>query len=75
MVKNKIRMTAHEVMQDLRERGFSISQKSFNTFVENGTFPFVKILSVGDTGRRTYMILRRDYESWLNGFLAEGVSN
>lgn len=32
--------------------------------IASGVFPFGSILSVGETGRRSILILRCDYEKW-----------
>lgn len=60
------RMTMNEVMSDMRSCGFSISQKTLSDGMVAGVFPFGTLLSTGQTGRRTFMILRRDYETWKN---------
>lgn len=60
------RMTMIEVMNDMRDCGFPISQKTLSDGMVAGVFPFGTLLSTGKTGRRTFMILRRDYETWKN---------
>lgn len=62
-------MTIADVMADMRGRGFSISQKTFNLAVERGEFPFVRVLSTGATGRKTLLIFRKDYEAWADDYL------
>lgn len=66
----KPKMTINEVLSEMRDSGFKISQKTFYEGVDNGIFPFVHILSVGEAGRRSVLILRKEYESWANEFLA-----
>ena len=63
---NRFHMSVNEVMTDMRRHGFPISPKKFNLMVDAGLLPFVQILAVSDGGRRTQIILRRDYESWRN---------
>lgn len=63
-------MTIKEVADDLRSRGMGMAYKTITTNIENGTFPFGRILNTGETGRRTFMILRRDYEAWADEYLA-----
>ena len=60
------RMTLNEVMADMRSCGYSISQKTLSDGMAAGAFPFGKLLSTGETGRRTFIILRREYEIWKN---------
>lgn len=66
MAKCAVRMTMNEVMSDMRSCGFSISQKTLSDGMVAGVFPFGTLLSTGQTGRRMFMILRRDYETWKN---------
>lgn len=66
MAKGGERMTMNEVMDDMRVCGFPISQKTLSDGMVAGVFPFGTLLSTGQTGRRTFMILRRDYETWKN---------
>jgi hypothetical protein len=66
MAKCAARMTMIEVMNDMRDCGFHISQKTLSDGMVAGVFPFGTLLSTGKTGRRTFMILRRDYEIWKN---------
>lgn len=61
---DRLHMNVNEVMADMRNYGFRISPKKFNQMVDSGLLPFVKILSISPNGRRTQIILRRDYESW-----------
>lgn len=61
---NRVHMNVNEVMEDMREHGFPISPKKFNQMVDAGLLPFVNILRISPNGRRTQIILRKDYESW-----------
>jgi hypothetical protein len=63
---DKINMNVKEVMADMRQNGMKISQKKFNLMVDAGLLPFVKVLAIGECGKRTQVIRRRDYEAWRN---------
>lgn len=60
----KPRMTIKEVADDMRSRGMGLAYKTITDNIENGTFPFGTVIGTGETGRRTFLILRRDYEDW-----------
>lgn len=66
MAKFPERITMMEIMADMRSCGYSISQKRLSDGMAAGVFPFGTLVSTGETGRRTFQILRRDYESWKN---------
>ena len=65
----KPNMTMTEVMHDMRRRGFGISQISFGKALDQGAFPFVRVLDTGETGRKTLLIFRKDYEAWADEYL------
>lgn len=60
------RMTIKEVADDMRSRGMGMAYKTITDNIANGTFPFGTVINTGETGRRTFLILRRDYEAWAN---------
>jgi hypothetical protein len=64
MARLSNRMTMIAVMADMRACGYPISQKTLSDGMAEGVFPFGTLLSTGTTGRRTFMILRKDYENW-----------
>lgn len=64
------RMTINEVMNDMRRRGMGMTQRTIGDNIEAGVFPFGRVLTTGETGRRTFLILRRDYEAWADKYLA-----
>lgn len=64
------RMTIKEVADDMRRRGMGMAYKTIAANIENGTFPFGTVVSTGETGRRTFVILRRNYEDWADKYLA-----
>lgn len=60
----KEHMNVNEVMNDMREHGLRMSPEKFNLMVDAGMLPFVKVLRISPNGRRTQVILRKDYEDW-----------
>lgn len=63
------RMTVHQVMSDMRSRGIPIGQQSLIGGIERGAFPFGRVISVGETGRRTLLIPAASYYSWADEHL------
>ncbi len=61
------RMTILEVCEDLRRRGSGMTQRTVSNGIVSGALPFGKLIATGGTGRRTFLILRRDYEAWIAG--------
>ena len=55
-----------EIMAAMRSCGYSISQTRLSDGMAAGVSPFGTLVSTGETGRRTFQILRSDYESWKN---------
>ncbi len=66
---DKLTMTVNETMDDMRRNGIRMSPKKFNFMVDSGMFPFVKIVRVNTTGRRTQLIMRQEYQNWLKSVL------
>lgn len=64
------RMTIKEVADDMRARGMGMTYKTITDNIASGVFPFGTVLNTGETGRRTFLILRRDYEAWADKSLA-----
>ena len=58
------RMTVAQVIHDMRTRGIPIGQKNLVCGIESGAFPFGRVISVGETGRRTLLITASSYYSW-----------
>lgn len=58
------RMTMTEVMKDMKRRGLPLTSKTLSNCLKNGYFPFARILNTGSSGRTTFLIFRKDYESW-----------
>jgi hypothetical protein len=63
------RMTLKDVADDMRSRGCGLALHTIADRIEDGTFPFGKITSTGNSGRRTFLIFRKDYESWAAEYL------
>ena len=63
------RMTVNELLTDMRNRDFNISQKTLYEGIEAGIFPFVRVLGISTTGRRNLLIMRRDYNEWAEKYL------
>lgn len=57
-------MTIKEVYDDLREHGFKTSFRRLSDGIASGLYPFGSVLNIGETGKRTFQILRVDYENW-----------
>ena len=70
----KVRMTLHDVCEDMRSRGFKIKENTLSDSIAAGAFPFATLINTGKTGRRTYMILRHVYEAWANEYLGPVIS-
>lgn len=62
-------MTLREVYYDLRKYGFRTSLQSLSDGIVSGLYPFGSVLNVGETGKRTFQILRVDYENWKDRFV------
>lgn len=61
-------MTLREVQLDLRERGIQKSAAAISKGIKSGLFPFGTVVSIGDTGRTTFNIFRKDYEQWADTY-------
>ena len=62
-------MTLREVYEDLRNTGFRISPEKLSDGIVSGLYPFGTLLNTGETGKRTFQILRIDYENWKNKYI------
>jgi len=60
----KPRMTIPEVCDDMRRRGMSLGHKTLSDGIVSGLFPFGQLIGLTPTGRRSFMILRKNYETW-----------
>ena len=67
----KPRMSVNDVLAEMRQRGMPIGQGTLSDGIADGTFPFGKVISTGKAGRRTFLILRRDFEKWAEDYLGD----
>lgn len=58
------KMSLLDVCKDLRSRGMGATQRTVADGIVQGVFPFGRVLSVSPNGRRTFLILGREYERW-----------
>lgn len=63
------RMTLEEVCADMRTHGMSINNQTLSDGIAAGAFKFGTVISVGPTGKRNIVIMRRDYEKWSEEYL------
>ena len=62
-------MTLAQVYHELREAGIKSSPQRIAAGIESGALPFGEVSFVGDTGRRSFLIWRVDFEAWLESKL------
>lgn len=65
----KPRMTLDDVLADMRSHGMPMEKGVLSRCLKDGIFPFAHILSVGPTGRTSFLIMRRDYNEWAREYL------
>lgn len=63
------RMTIEEVCADMRMHGMSINNQTLSDGIAAGAFKFGTVVSVGQSGKRNIIIMRRDYERWSEEYL------
>lgn len=63
------RMTIDEVCADMRAHGMSITNQTVSDAIAAGAFKFGTVVSVGPTGKRNIIIMRKDYEAWAAEYL------
>ena len=71
-------MTLSEVVQDLRAIGMKTNATVIADGIEEGIYPFGRILGVGASGRRHIQIFRNDFERWKSAVLlgdGKGMDN
>jgi hypothetical protein len=68
MGKPRPKMTINEVIGDMRERGFKISQQRFTQCAHQGVFPFVTLIQTSED-RQSFLIFRKNYEAWADEYL------
>lgn len=69
----KLRMTLEDVAQEMRRMGCPIGKIALADGMISGVFPFGKVLSIGPTGRRSFLILRADFNTWAEKNLGGGT--
>lgn len=70
-MKNQITMTATEVAQTLRQYGMHCSVNTIADGIADGRYPFGRIVSAGESGRRRVEIFRVHFYKWLQEMTAE----
>ena len=65
MQKPKLTMTLMDVYYAMREAGIPSSPTKISAGIACGAYPFGRVVSTGQTGRRTTEIFRVDFEAWL----------
>ena len=68
-MNKKPRMTLDDVANDMRAHGMAIEKGILSQCLKEKIFPFAHIVSVGETGRTTFLIMRKDYEEWARDYL------
>lgn len=63
------RMTVKQVMDDMKIRGLPMTYKTVTECLKSGVLPFGHVLNEGGSGRTTFLIFRKDYETWANEYL------
>ena len=66
MAEQKLTMTVTEVYHAMREAGIRSSPTRISAGIASGAYPFGRIVSVGETGRKTLEIFRVDFYGWLD---------
>lgn len=62
-------MTLAQVYHELRAVGIKSSPQRIAAGIESGALPFGEVSFVGDTGRRSFLIWRVEFEAWLESKL------
>ena len=66
-------MTLQECAEAMRAKGFRISPVRIRDGLESGAYPFGRIVSVGETGRKNTEIFRVMFEAWLREVCGEEI--
>lgn len=72
-MNQSITITVTEAAQILRSYGMHCSTKTISDGIQDGSFPFGRVISVGDTGRRHIRIFRAEFNNWLKTLIPEEV--
>ena len=61
----RLTMTIMEVYLAMREAGIPSSPKKISAGIASGAYPFGRVVSIGETGRKTIEVFRVDFQGWL----------
>lgn len=61
----RLTMTIQEVYQAMRQAGIPCSPRRISDGIAGGMYPFGTVINEGETGRRTLLIYRVDFDAWL----------
>ena len=61
----KLTMTVYDVYYAMRDAGIPSTPARISAGIESGAYPFGTVINVGETGRRTLLIYRVDFDAWL----------
>ena len=61
----KLTMTLMEVYYAMRAAGIPCSPTKVSAGIVSGAYPFGRVVSEGETGRRSFEIFRVDFDNWL----------
>lgn len=64
-ITQRITMTLMDVYKAMRAAGIPSSPERISAGIASGAYPFGSVVNVGETGRRTILIYRVDFEAWL----------
>ena len=70
----KLTMTLNEVYIAMREDGIPSSPSRISAGIASGLYPFGTVVNEGETGRRTLLIYRVDFEAWLQSKMPQQKS-
>ena len=65
MAAQRLTMTLREVYYAMREAGIPCNMKMISAGIASGAYPFGRVVSVGETGRRTLEVYKVDLYAWL----------
>ena len=61
----RLTMTLNDVYLAMREAGIPCNLRMISAGIASGAYPFGRVVSVGETGRRTLEIFKVDFYAWL----------
>ena len=70
----KLTMTLTEVYYAMREAGIPSSPVKISAGIVSGAYPFGRVVSEGETGRRSFEIFRVDFNNWLETKIPKEVN-